>query len=102
MFIGYFDCIVLGVLGILNAVYWYKRFNRKLGCLIIGLAFGIILPMISMKIEIVRVSNEFEIVDGFNLLYTYFRFPMYWIVGICQSILINVHDKPKKPAGNKS
>ncbi|WP_153244860.1 hypothetical protein [Labilibaculum antarcticum] len=58
--------------------------------------------MISMKIEIVRVSNEFEIVDGFNLLYTYFRFPMYWIVGICQSILINVHDKPKKPAGNKS
>lgn len=72
----------------------------KIGCLIIGILFGIVLPFISMKIEILKVKSEFEMIDSFNLLYTMFRFPMYWIIGICQFILINVHDKRKKPAGN--
>ena len=102
MLIGYFDYIVLGILLTLNAIYWRKRLNGKLGCLIVGLVFGIVLPIISMKIEIARISKEFEIIDGFNLLYTYFRFPMYWIIGISQSIIMNVHNNAKKPAGNNA
>lgn len=102
MFIGYFDYIIFGSLLLFNALYWKKRFNGKIGCLIIGILFGVIIPFASMKIEVIRVKSEFEIIDGFNLLYTIFRFPMYWIIGILQSILINIHDKQNQSAGNKS
>ncbi|MFW5700981.1 MAG: hypothetical protein ACOCWM_04765 [Cyclobacteriaceae bacterium] len=98
MFIGYFDYGVLFLLVIANIYFWKKNLKGKIGCLISGLLFGIVLPIISMKIEITRISKEYEIIDSFNLLYTYFRFPMYWIIGIFQTIVMNVNNK--KPAGN--
>ncbi len=98
MFIGYFDYGVLFLLVIANIYLWKKKLKGKIGCLISGLLFGIILPIISMKIEIVRISKEYEIIDSFNLLYTYFRFPIYWIIGVFQTIIMNVNNK--KPAGN--
>ncbi|NOU61991.1 hypothetical protein [Marinifilum caeruleilacunae] len=102
MFIGYFDYIIFGLLLLFNVLYWKKRFNGKTGCLIIGILFGVAIPYVSMEIELLRVKSEFEMIDGFNLLYTIFRFPMYWIIGILQSILINIHDKQNQPEGNKS
>lgn len=102
MFIGYFDYIIFGLLLLFNVLYWKKRLNGKIGCLIIGILFGVAIPFVSMKIELIRVKSEFEMIDGFNLLYTFFRFPMYWIIGILQSILINIHDKQNQSAGNKS
>ena len=101
MLIGYFDCIIFGLLLLFNVLYWKKRFNGKIGCLIIGILFGVAIPYVSMKIEIAKVKSEFEMIDGFNLLYTTLRFPMYWLIGILQSILIHIHDKKSQTVGSK-
>lgn len=48
--------------------------------------FGLILPIISMFVEIKLYSNPGD--DAYNLLYTYFRFPAYWVIGIIQLLTI--------------
>jgi len=95
MIIGYFDYGVLVLLVIANIYFWRKNLNRKIGYLIIGLLFGIVLPIISMIIEITRISREYEIIEGFNLVYAIFRFPMYWIIGIFQTIVMHVNNKKR-------
>lgn len=88
MFIGYFDYIIFGILVFLNVFFWKKRFKRPIGCLIGFLVFGIVLPIASMAFEIDRYTAEYKYTDAFELLYTYFRFPMYWTIGILQGIRI--------------
>ena len=41
-----------------------------------------------MKLEIDRVASEREIMDNFTLLYTYFKFLLYWIIGGIQLVII--------------
>jgi hypothetical protein len=85
MIVGYFEAIVLVMLVLVNIFFWKKSIKQNVGCLITGLLFGLILPMISQKIEIERVTSEREIWDNYELLYTFLRFPIYWIVGAIQS-----------------
>ncbi|KMQ67559.1 hypothetical protein ACM39_11850 [Chryseobacterium sp. FH2] len=44
--------------------------------------FGIILPVFSMDFEIQKTVNGQPFVDNFTLIYTYFRFPVWWLMGI--------------------
>ena len=88
MIIGYFDLTVIGILILVNALIWNKGISIKVGCLVGGLIFGLILPLISMKLEIDRVASEREIMDNFTLLYTYFKFLLYWIIGGIQLVII--------------
>jgi hypothetical protein len=93
MIIGYFDYIIFGVLVFLNAFFWKKRFKQNIGCLIGLIVFGIVLPITSMFFEIRRYNAEYKYIDAFELLYTYFRFPLYWVIGILQSILIVIKNR---------
>ncbi len=93
MIFGYFDYLITGVLLTLNLIFWNKRIKRKIGCLIGGILFGLALPFISMSLEIERVTAELEVIDNFTLLYTYFKFPIYWIIGGLQSGLIQYRNK---------
>ena len=95
MLIGYFDYIVFGTLTLFNVFLWNKKPKRCIGCLISGILFGIVLPFISMKIEIIKVRSEHEALDGYELLYTTLRFPMYWFFGIVQAVLFYVYRKHK-------
>lgn len=52
------------------------------------LLFFFILPIVSAMFEINKVTREHEIVDGFNLLYVYFRFPIYWMLGIFEITIL--------------
>jgi hypothetical protein len=84
-YIGIFDIIVILVLIIFNIRFWKKEW----GCLIqiSGiLSYILILPFLSMAVEIERVSCEVGIRDNFEILYTWFRFPLYWILFIIQVI----------------
>lgn len=90
MIIGYFDFVVIGTLVLINVLTIRKKIKSNIGCLIIGLIFGLILPIISQKLEVDRVANGRVIFDNFTLLYTYFKFPLYWIIGI---ILISMITK---------
>ena len=92
MIIGYFDFAIIGVLVLINILTWGKKVNRKMGCLIVGVLFGLILPLASQKIEVDRVIDEREIIDNFTLLYTYFKFPMYWLIGMMQMTIMSKND----------
>ena len=90
MIIGYFDYLILGILIFLNIKFWKKGFGGKPGCLIGCLLFGFSLPLISQIIEIQRVKMTIGIVDNFEVLYTYLRFPTYWIIGVIQAIFMGI------------
>lgn len=89
MIIGNFDFVVIGILVLLNILTRGKKIKNNIGCLIGGLIFGLIVPIISQKLEIDRVASEREILDNFTLLYTYFKFPIYWIIGAIQIAVIS-------------
>ena len=96
MILGYFDYAVIGILIFLNIIFWKKEFTGKIGCLIGGLLFGFLIPAISMFIEIDRVEKTIGIIDSFEVLYTYLRFPTYWTIGIVQLIVIGIKYHLKK------
>lgn len=89
MLIGYFDYAIFAILILLNIKLWKRNFVGFLAILIGICLFGLVLPMLSIFIEIYRVESAFEIVDGYQLIYTYFRFPMYWLFGLIQA-LVNI------------
>ena len=95
LFFGYFDWILLAIIIIINIIYWKKlnQFNSCFEFFAFVSLFGFLLPFISMFIEIKLNSNPGD--DAFNLLYTYFRFPVYWIIGIIQLLIILFFGKKK-------
>jgi uncharacterized protein YqhQ len=97
MVVGNFDIITIVTLLLVNFIFWKKRnksVHRNIGCLLGILIFGLLLPAISQKLEIDRVvSSHGKVLDNFELLYTFMKFPIYWIVGIIQIILISKYFK---------
>lgn len=87
MLIGYFDYLIIAVLIFLNIKYWKSNFEQKIGCLLVLLLFGFVLPFISMIIELQIVG---EWMDSFEVIYTFLRFPTYWVIGIIQMIIIGI------------
>ena len=83
-----FDFIVIVSLLFLNVLMLKIKLKQNVGCLVVGLIFGIILPLVSIKLEIDRATEKTEILDNFELLYTYLRFPLYWFTGIGQLFLL--------------
>jgi len=91
--VGYFDIVVFIAIVIINFLilkdYIKIRFE-KLGrwySLVFVLLYGFILPFLSMGFEINAVTKDEVIVDSFTLLYTFFRFPMYWLIGLLNHLL---------------
>ena len=89
---GYFDYAVIAILIILNIAFWKKKIKHNIGCIVGLVLFGLVLPCISQYIEIQRVKNSIGIMDSFEVLYTYFRFPLYWLIGTFQSLLLSFKD----------
>ena len=87
MLIGYFDYLIIGILIYLNIKYWKTNFKTNKGCLLGGLLFGFFIPFISMIIELQIVG---EWMDSFEVVYTFLRFPTYWIIGIIQMVIIGI------------
>lgn len=92
LFFGYFDLVVLFVLIMFNL--FKRNFSNTTSCLpatLFFFLFGLLLPIISMFVEIQLNSSPGN--DAFNLLYTYFRFPLYWMIGFIQFIIIYFRTK---------
>ena len=90
MIFGYFDYVIIGILILLNIIYWKKEINAKIGCIAGVILFGFLLPLISQIIEVKRVQWTIGIIDNFEVLYTYLKFPIYWIIGIAQGLIISI------------
>ena len=88
LILGYFDYAFLFVFAAANCgiIRRSKPIPHKVitGALLI-LAFGLVLPAVSMGSEIHwPVVPRGTMTEAFNLLYTYFRFPLYWGLGLVQ------------------
>lgn len=82
---GYFDLVTLGLLIFFNSKN-YGKVNLNLGCWIGVILFGLVLPFISMMIELQLVQSNGGWIDSFEVAYVFLRFPTYWIIGIVQSV----------------
>jgi len=103
MIFSIFEYITIFLLIVFNLLFWKSNFLKsvkKVWIIVLWfLLFAGILPILSIIIEIEQVNKEYEVVDGFNLLYLYFRFPMYWITGWMELLIVTLigkhHDKRK-------
>lgn len=87
---SYSDFAILIVFNILIFFFMKKKLlkiNKSFKIAFI-LLFLLLFPFISNIIEVRNVRNKFEIVDGFNLLYTFLKIPIWWILGIMNFLLI--------------
>ena len=93
---GIFDIIVIFILVFFNIWFWKKKW----GCLLqlFGtLLYVFILPAVSIMVEIQIVTRNHENIESINLLYTYFRFPVYWFLFLCQIIFrLTKRKQPEK------
>ncbi|SHF83114.1 hypothetical protein SAMN05443633_10772 [Chryseobacterium arachidis] len=91
MLFATFDYIMLIVIFIFNFGVWkykiIKKRNRIL-YLIVFLLFGLIVPYFSVDFEIKKAVKDQPFVDGFTLLYVYFRFPIWWFIGIIEVLIL--------------
>lgn len=87
MLIGYFDYLIIAILIFLNIKFWKTNFEKKIGYLLVLLLFGFVIPFISMIIELQIVG---EWMDSFEVVYTFLRFPIYWVIGIIQMVIIGI------------
>ncbi len=88
MLLGYFDYLVIGILIFINIKVWNTYNEKDVGCIGIAILFGFLLPFVSMSIELSIVG---EWVDSFEVLYTYLRFPIYWVMGMLLMIIIIIN-----------
>ena len=94
MFLSYFDILIIVVLVFLNVFLWkkktviFKRFSYYLAGLIL---FAFALPIISIILEF-KVFNpqSNEVFDLFTMLYTFLKFPIYWIIIVLQIIFFRI------------
>ncbi len=103
MIIGYFDFIILALLIFLNIKFWNTEINWKIGCLMGIIILGIVLPFVSIIIELEVVKATKGVwMDSFEVVYTILRFPTYWIIGIIQAIVIGVNLNCKRRATKRN
>lgn len=91
MLFNYFDIIILVVIVITDLLIWKYRPIKKLDWKLLTVVFlllFIVVPYISTKIEQYQVHQTEEMIDGFNLLYIFFKYPIWWTIGIIEIMTI--------------
>ena len=57
MLIRYFDYLIIVILIFLNIKYWKSNFEKRIGCLLVAFLFGLVLPFVSIIIEL-QISKK--------------------------------------------
>ncbi len=99
LYYGDFDIIIISILIVINIITYCKWKNQYIGCIYqiaISIVYFIILPFISQYIEIKHITSVNGLDDDYTLLYTYFRYPLYWSLGLLQLLIIAFFYKQKK------
>ncbi|MFO8147437.1 MAG: hypothetical protein R6U03_08620, partial [Gillisia sp.] len=91
MWFGYFDYLIIALLIFLNIKYWRTKIKWLRFIFLGGLLFGLLLPAISMIIELEIVESQGGWIDNFEIWYTFMRFPTYWIIGFFQFVLLLIY-----------
>lgn len=91
MLFNYFDWFIFLLILIFNFGVWKYKFLNKfsfLGYLFFFLLFFLIIPIVTIDIELAYAKKEFPMSDGFNLIYTILRFPTWWFIGILEFLFL--------------
>ena len=85
------DKVTFVIIVVMNTLLWKKKMNSCLIYILIVILIGFILPLLSSGREVDRnVALNGPAMDNFELLYTFFVFPVYWFVLILQVIYISI------------
>ena len=49
-----------------------------------------VFPLISENLELYIVHSKFDNIDGFNLFYVWFKWPMWWLIGTIEIIVLKL------------
>ncbi len=94
MLIGVFDILVICGVIFLNYHFWKEKPLKisewillSICCLIL---FSVVLPFVSSAAEraLFNWFNKEEIVDGFEGLYIFLRWPSYWVLGFFELLYL--------------
>ena len=96
---NYFDIFLLLLLFLGNWILVKQKsviINWKIYLPSIILLF-VIFPLLSIKIEVGNVYRKYKMVDvdGFTLLYTMFRLPTWWAIGLGELIALKIIKKQR-------
>jgi hypothetical protein len=85
----------------LNLVFYFLiKHNylerNKIHKMMIAILFIIVVPFLSNMIEIDIVNRTYSMVDGYNLLYTLFKIPVWWLIGLLNIISLHFFLKKKE------
>jgi len=64
-----------------------KKMDWRAQTMLVLLLF-VVIPFISTKIEQHQVHQTEDMIDGFNLLYIYFRYPIWWFIGLIELLTL--------------
>lgn|GEM_PF-1070081 len=88
----YYDITFLILVLIINIYIFRSSKNIKINRFMkisIFLLFFILIPYISNTIETKNIYKKFIIVDGFNLWYLIFKYPVWWSIGILEILFLS-------------
>lgn len=90
---GFFDIFIIAIIILINwYIFKYKVFSYFPWYVhvILGMTFILILPLTSCMVEYQTYINQSKVTpDGFEILYIWFRFPIYWALGLVEGLIIN-------------
>ena len=94
-FVGYFDYAVIALLVAANVWCARRGVSGSFGCwstLAAAFVFCLLLPMLSIWVELNRIRRPPGMpVDGYEMLYVYLRFPMYWALFVLQLLFLKLY-----------
>jgi hypothetical protein len=85
----YSDIAIFFIMNFIIIVFIKAQLINKtfLPKLLLAVLWIIVIPAISSNIEIYNVHNKFENVDGFNLWYVNLKYPVWWFIGLINTLL---------------
>ena len=95
---NYYDFLILIILIIIPIILNKKRpnlINKKLAIVFKVLFLFVFIPYLSVQIEINNAVAKNGIDDSFTLLYTLFKIPIWWFIGIVILFYMSVLDSRK-------
>lgn len=104
MVFGYFDIFILFAIILIDLLLCLYRPINKLDWKILTVVFLLLflgIPYVSTKIEQIQVHQTEEMIDGFNLLYIFLKYPIWWTIGTIEIFILRRSIK-KKTHHNKT
>jgi hypothetical protein len=96
-FVSWFDITIFFLLVLVNFFLYKKNMYTKFVITILVVLIVFCSPYFSAKIEVHKIEEYYgaNALDGFNYLYIWLRWPMYFIVFIFQIITIILNKRNK-------